>query len=249
MRDASGTHSLFSPCLCCCLRTGSYEPPASTTRAAVQRVPQVSGCSGKTRRHPARCQMRRVLLVDLQELIAGGRKLVLIGARCEGQRRSSKLEVAQRARCESGRATDVQNVTSTCALREVEQQQTTFSGGRQQKQLRREANGSIRRPPASPSKLRNSIASPRSCRSSSARARSITKRLFHKSFGIKTPPGDLPHDYQLCTSPRASKKVSGPGKQSRHGWWKTNNRANIIAREHRSNSRLCSPAGEYHRSQ
>ena len=116
-------------------------------------------------------------------------------------------------------------------------------------QLRREANSSIRRPPASPSKLRNSIASPRSCRSSSARARSITKRLFHKSFGVKTPPRDLPHDYQLCTSPRTSQKVLGPGKQSRHGWWKTNNRANIIVRERRSNSRLCSPAGEYHRSQ
>jgi hypothetical protein len=106
-----------------------------TDAAAVQRVPQVSGCSGKTRRHPARCQMRRVLLVDLQELIAGGRKLVLIGARCEGQRRSSKLEVAKRARCESGCAPDVQHVTSRGALREVEQQQTTFSGGRQQKQF------------------------------------------------------------------------------------------------------------------
>ena len=209
--DAACAVQLFrGPWLCCCFRTDSYEPPAWE--------PQVSRCSGKSRRHTSRCRMRRVLLVDFQKLAPGSRKLVLIGARCEGQRRSSKLEVAKRARCKSGRATDVQNVTSTCALREVVQQQTTFSGGRRQKQLRREANGSIRRPPASPSKLRNSIASPRSCRSSSARARSITKRLFHKSFGIKTPPGDLPHDYQLCTSPRTSKKVSGPGKQSRHGW-------------------------------
>ena len=62
------------------------------TLHSIQRKPQVSSwCAHWPRRHPAACQMRGVLFVELQSFAAVCTQLVLVGARCEGQRRSSKL--------------------------------------------------------------------------------------------------------------------------------------------------------------